>query len=350
MQTTKARLLATFLMLAAATAFAATDYDNVSTETDRLLSAAEYSRAIAQREEAVRTAEQKTGEASLQTAKALYELASLVHDQGDYARAEALYQRTLSILERALDPDHPAVASCINNLAMIYKAQGQYAKAEPLYRRSLAIQENALGAEHPDVAVSLNNLAQLYRTLGMHAKADPLYQRSLAILEKNLGPRHPKTLTVRENMAPRSGKTAQLFETPPLMEGARTAALGRQAAVPAAAASAPSVPEPLGGAVGDLIAAGSTWLKRAPEKNYFIQISSSEAAGREVLERQIASLRRHLDPKQLRAYRPVLSGRDEVVIIYGNYDSAAAGRKALAQLPPSILKFQPLLRQVSQVR
>ena len=41
--------------------------------------------------------------------------------------------------------------------------QGQYAKAEPLYQRSLAIREKALGPEHPDVATSLNNLAGLYR-------------------------------------------------------------------------------------------------------------------------------------------------------------------------------------------
>ena len=43
------------------------------------------------------------------------------------------------------------------------RAQGQYAKAEPLYQRSLAIWEKALGPDHPEVATSLNNLAVLYR-------------------------------------------------------------------------------------------------------------------------------------------------------------------------------------------
>lgn len=40
-------------------------------------------------------------------------------------------------------------------------AQGNYDEAEPLFTRALAIREKALGPEHPDVASSLNNLAVL---------------------------------------------------------------------------------------------------------------------------------------------------------------------------------------------
>ncbi|CAN0560911.1 unnamed protein product, partial [Laminaria digitata] len=40
-------------------------------------------------------------------------------------------------------------------------AQGNYAEAGPLYKRTLAIYEKALGPEHPSVATSLNNLAVL---------------------------------------------------------------------------------------------------------------------------------------------------------------------------------------------
>ncbi len=52
----------------------------------------------------------------------------------------------------------------LNNLADLYQKQGRYADAEPLYKRALAIREKALGPNHPDVASSLNNLAELYRT------------------------------------------------------------------------------------------------------------------------------------------------------------------------------------------
>ena len=49
-------------------------------------------------------------------------------------------------------------------------AQGQYAQAEPLYKRALAIKEKALGPDHPDVATSLNNLAELYQAQGQYAR------------------------------------------------------------------------------------------------------------------------------------------------------------------------------------
>ena len=62
-----------------------------------------------------------------------------------------------------LGPDHPDVATSLNNLAALYHDQGRYADAEPLYKRSLAIHEKSLGPDHPDVATSLNNLAELYQ-------------------------------------------------------------------------------------------------------------------------------------------------------------------------------------------
>ena len=106
--------------------------------------------------------------------------------QGNYAEAAPLLQRSLAIREKALGPEHPDVATSLNNLAGLYQAQGNYAEAAPLFQRSLAIWEKALGPEHPDVALSLNNLAELYRAQGNYAEAAPLLQRSLAIWEKTL--------------------------------------------------------------------------------------------------------------------------------------------------------------------
>ena len=45
---------------------------------------------------------------------------------------------------------------------------GRYAEAERLYKRALAIKEKALGPEHPHVASNLNNLAELYRARGRY--------------------------------------------------------------------------------------------------------------------------------------------------------------------------------------
>ena len=70
------------------------------------------------------------------------------------------------------------MARSLNDLAELYRAQGKYAEAEPLYKRSLAISEKALGPEHPDVATSLENMALLYRDTNREQEAQELEQRA----------------------------------------------------------------------------------------------------------------------------------------------------------------------------
>lgn len=42
--------------------------------------------------------------------------------------------------------------------------QGKHSEAEKLYERGQAILEKVLGPEHPDLATTLNNRAQLFKT------------------------------------------------------------------------------------------------------------------------------------------------------------------------------------------
>ena len=98
-------------------------------------------------------------------------------------------------------PEHPAVATLLNNLGQVDKVQGRYAEAEPLIRRSLAIREKVLGPDHPDVARSLNNLADLYERQGRYAEALPLFERALAVRERAVGPDHPDTATSMNNLS-----------------------------------------------------------------------------------------------------------------------------------------------------
>jgi tetratricopeptide (TPR) repeat protein len=65
----------------------------------------------------------------------------------------------------------------LNNLALLYKTQGKYGQAEPLYKRSLAIREKALGPDHPAVARSLGSLAVLYRKTDRKQEAEKLELR-----------------------------------------------------------------------------------------------------------------------------------------------------------------------------
>ncbi|MFL6417733.1 MAG: tetratricopeptide repeat protein [Bryobacteraceae bacterium] len=70
----------------------------------------------------------------------------------------------MAINEKALGPDHPDVATGLNNLAVLLQAKGDYAAAEPLYRRALAIDEKALGPNHPSMKTIRENLQVLLRT------------------------------------------------------------------------------------------------------------------------------------------------------------------------------------------
>src|SRR5215469_373937 len=96
-------------------------------------------------------------------------------------------KRAVAIFEKALGPDHPSVASALDNLAALYKAEARYADTEPLYQRALSIRENVLGPDHPDVAQSLKNLAELYSAQGRDAEAEPLYKRARASIPERKG-------------------------------------------------------------------------------------------------------------------------------------------------------------------
>src|SRR5260370_324592 len=69
--------------------------------------------------------------------------------------------------------------------------RGQYTEAEPLYERALAIREKALGPEHPDVATTLENYASLLRKMDRSQEAEPLESRARAIRAKKRLIRNP---------------------------------------------------------------------------------------------------------------------------------------------------------------
>jgi tetratricopeptide (TPR) repeat protein len=80
----------------------------------------------------------------LAEALALIKQARPLYDQGRYAEAEPLFKRALAIYQKALDPEHPSVATTLDNLAALYRSQGRDAEAEPLSKRGLAIRENTI--------------------------------------------------------------------------------------------------------------------------------------------------------------------------------------------------------------
>ena len=154
-------------------------------------------------------------------ATGLNNLAALYHAQGRYAEVESLCQRALGMREKALGPDHPDVAQSLNNLAGVYDTQGgRYAEAEPLHQRALGIWEKALGSDHPHVGTSLSNLARLYFAQGRYAEVEPLCQRVLGIREKAFGPDHPDVATSLSNLARLYYAQGRYAEAEPLCQRA----------------------------------------------------------------------------------------------------------------------------------
>ena len=97
---------------------------------------------------------------------------------------EQRLKRSLAIDEKALGPDHPNVATTLNNLGLLYSDQARYDEAEPLLKRSLSIREKTLGPDHPNVAKTLNSLAVLYSDQDEHLKALPFAQKATAIYRR----------------------------------------------------------------------------------------------------------------------------------------------------------------------
>jgi hypothetical protein len=54
---------------------------------------------------------------------------------GQYARAVVVGKKALKVAEEIVGPDHPSVATSLNNLAGLYRATGRNLEAQELERR-----------------------------------------------------------------------------------------------------------------------------------------------------------------------------------------------------------------------
>ncbi|CAN0535993.1 unnamed protein product, partial [Laminaria digitata] len=110
--------------------------------------------------------------------------------QGKYAEAEPLYARCQAIKEKALGPEHPSLATTLNNL--VEHLFLRISRLDHIPSFLCNSRESLRGPDHPDVALSLNNR-------GKYAEADSLYLRAIEIGEKTLSPDHPDLATRLNN-------------------------------------------------------------------------------------------------------------------------------------------------------
>lgn len=87
---------------------------------------------------------------------------------GKLDEAEPLYRKAVEIGDDVLGPDHPDLATWLNNLATLVRDRGDPDGAEPLQRRAVAIGERVLGPSHPDLGAQVINLASLLSVQGQY--------------------------------------------------------------------------------------------------------------------------------------------------------------------------------------
>ncbi|KAK3233603.1 hypothetical protein CYMTET_56109, partial [Cymbomonas tetramitiformis] len=152
------------------------------------------------------------------------EMGLLLEMQDKLQEAEPLRKAACEIWQQNLGPEHPRVATGLNNLAALLTKLGKFDLALPLYQRCLELEEANLGKDNPSMAPAMNNLALLFKTLvrshpltalqdpgacppltalqdlSRHEEAYPLYKRSLELCEAELGEQHPTTASALYNL------------------------------------------------------------------------------------------------------------------------------------------------------
>jgi CHAT domain-containing protein/tetratricopeptide (TPR) repeat protein len=194
----------------------------IGDEAARLRAAGHYKEAIPHAVQAVQFALGNLGPDHPDVATGLNNLALLLQATNRLSEAEPLMRRALAIGERSLGPDHPDVAAGLNNLAALLGDTNRLSEAEPLYRRALAIGERSLGPDHPTLAAGLNNLALLLRDTNRLSEAEPLMRRAVAVTEAGLGPDHPDVATCLNSLAELYVQTDRAAQAVPLMKQAAT--------------------------------------------------------------------------------------------------------------------------------
>jgi tetratricopeptide (TPR) repeat protein len=122
------------------------------------------------------------------------------HGRAQFAEAKAALERSLIIAEAVFGPDHPNVASAINNLGRVLKDLGDLVGARAAFDRALTTYEQSLGLEHPYVASVVDNLGQVLQDLGEFGGAHAAYERALVIREQKLGENSPDVATTLSNL------------------------------------------------------------------------------------------------------------------------------------------------------
>ncbi|MFN2245285.1 MAG: FxSxx-COOH system tetratricopeptide repeat protein [Anaerolineae bacterium] len=122
--------------------------------------------------------------------------------QGQWDRVIESYEQDLALCEATLGPDHPSVATRLNQLGEVLEALGNLSEARAAYERALAIFEATPNVDYLAVADGMHNLSSLLHELGdpagarvAYERALTGYERALTVYEISLGPNRANVAT-----------------------------------------------------------------------------------------------------------------------------------------------------------
>jgi tetratricopeptide (TPR) repeat protein len=127
-------------------------------------------------------------------------LGSHLDQIADYDSARRAYERALTIGEAALGPDHPNVASDLNNLGDVLRSLGRLEAARTQFERALEIWKASYGDSDPKCALAHNSLGLVLGDLGELEASRVHFERALAIKEAAFGPDHPEIAANLNNL------------------------------------------------------------------------------------------------------------------------------------------------------
>ena len=111
-----------------------------------------------------------------------------------YQEALDVLGQAMAIRERVYGPNHPTVASTVNELGGIALGQKKYDDAEMYFRRMIAIYRAAYGEQqHYTIGIATSNLGSVYLARNDYAHAEPLFREAIEIYLKTLSPDHLNT-------------------------------------------------------------------------------------------------------------------------------------------------------------
>jgi serine/threonine-protein kinase len=113
--------------------------------------------------------------------------------QRRYDEATDVLTRAVTIQEKVFGPNHPRVASAVNDLGAVALGRGDFDRAEAAFTRMAQIYRSVYGEKHYLIGTAISNLASVYVGRREYRRAEPLYREAIAMYSETQSPGHLNT-------------------------------------------------------------------------------------------------------------------------------------------------------------